>query len=293
MPLPRRPRFTLRTPVRALELGERTLLMGILNVTPDSFSDGGLYAAPEKAVERALAMEREGAGIVDLGAESTRPGSARITAEEEWARLAPVLRALAGRLSVPISVDTFKPAVAESALAAGAEIVNFPVLSPVAPMAAVAARAGAPLVLMHARGTPETMRQMEPLADHMGEVLRGLKGLAAEAVAAGAPRQSLLLDPGFGFGKNGDENFTLLARLDAMHALGRPLLAGTSRKSFIGRALGRAAGAADSIAGERQWGTAATVTAAVLAGAHVVRVHDVAEMAQVARVADRILAASL
>ena len=277
-----RPRYTVRTSRRELQLGERTLVMGILNVTPDSFSDGGAFHTPALAAGRALEMQSQGAGIIDVGAESTRPGSARIDAAEEWARLEPVLRELAGRLSVPLSIDTYKPQVAAAALEAGAEIVNFQALSPVAAMAGVAARAGAPLVVMHVRGTPETMHRLPPLADPAGEVLRGLEQLVAEAESAGAP--ALLLDPGFGFGKNGDENFTLLARLAELHKIERPLVVGTSRKSFIGRAL-------DRPENERQWGTAATVTAAILAGAHIVRVHDVAEIVQVARIADRILAA--
>ncbi len=278
-----RPFYTLQLPGRELRLGERTLVMGILNVTPDSFSDGGLYLEPERAIERAFEMERQGADLIDVGAESTRPGSARLSEAEELTRLLPVLEGLCGRMSVPISVDTYKPAVAERAVAAGAELINFPALSPVAEMARVAGAAGVPLVAMHVRGTPENMHRLPPTADVLGEVLAGLRELREQAGAAGLARASLVLDPGFGFGKNGDENFALLAGFGQLHQLQCPLLAGTSRKSFIGRLL-------DLPEGQRAWGTAATVTAAILAGAHMVRVHDVPEMVQVARVADRILA---
>lgn len=277
-----RPRYQLRLPRRTLLLGERTLVMGILNVTPDSFSDGAQFLDPAQALEHALKMERQGADLIDVGAELTRPGSSRIDAAEELGRLLPVLRALCGRVSVPISVDTYKPAVAEQALAAGAELINFPALSPVAEMAALAGRAAVPLAVMHMRGTPETMHRLPPLDDVVGEVFAGLTELRDGALAAGSLREALVLDPGFGFGKNGDENYRLLAGLAKFHQLGCPLLVGTSRKAFIGQALGVPPA-------QRGWGTAATVTAAVLAGAHIVRVHDVGEMVQVVRVADRIL----
>jgi dihydropteroate synthase len=278
----RRPRFQLRLRHTTLLLGDRTLIMGILNVTPDSFSDGGRFLAPADAVARAVEIERQGASILDIGAESTRPGSTPVSEEEETARLLPVLHALQGRISIPLSVDTYKPLVAERALAAGAQLVNFPALSPVADMAAVARRAGAPLVLMHVRGRPADMHRLPPLDDVAGHVHRGLEELRDQALAAGLLRDALILDPGFGFGKNGEENYRLLARLSEFHSLGCPLLAGTSRKAFLGLALGLPPA-------ERAWGTAATVAAAVLAGAHIVRVHDVAEMAQVVGVADRLL----
>ncbi len=264
-----------------LTFPERTLIMGVLNVTPDSFSNGGLYLDPEQAALRAVQMQQEGADIIDIGAESTRPDSGRISEEEELQRLMPVLQKLAGRLAVPISIDTYKPAVAERAVAAGAQIINCVALGDVRQMAEVAARAAVPLVLMHIRGTPETMKRLPPVEDVVGEVREGLRALRDAAVAAGVIREQLILDPGFGFGKNGDENYRLLAGFAALHELGCPLLAGTSRKAFIGRVLG----VPES---ERAWGTAATVTAAILAGAQIVRVHDIAEMVQVARVADQI-----
>ena len=280
-----RPRYRLRLPRRELVLGERTLVMGILNVTPDSFSDGGLYLEPEQAVARAREIERQGADLLDVGAESTRPGSARISEADELARLLPVLEGLHGRVSLPISVDTYKPVVAERAVAAGAELINFPALRPVAEMARVAGRAGVPLVAMHLRGTPDTMHLLPPLEDVVGEVLAGLRQLRDQAWAAGLQREALILDPGFGFGKNGDENYTLLARFGELHQLRCPLLAGTSRKSFIGGTLGLPAH-------QRIWGTAATVAAAIFAGAHIVRVHDATEIVQVVRVSDRIRGAA-
>ena len=281
----RRPRKTIRLPRGNLVLGERTLVMGILNVTPDSFSDGGLFTGVDEAVERALQMEREGADMIDVGAESTRPGSERITGDAELERLLPVLQRLAGRVKVPIAVDTYKPAVAEPAFAAGASIINFPVLSPIRAMAELAARLAAPLVAMHVRGTPADMANLPLLEGVTAYVLDGLRDLRDQAFAAGLPEDMLLLDPGFGFGKNRDENFRMLAELDQLHQLGCPLLVGTSRKSFIGHIL-------NLPPDERVLGTAATVTAAILAGAHVVRVHDVAPMVQAARIADAILNAS-
>jgi dihydropteroate synthase len=258
--------------------------MGILNVTPDSFSDGGLFLDAGAAVARAQQMEEEGAACIDIGGESTRPGSARTEAEEELRRVLPVIEALAGRLRAPLSVDTVRPQVAERALAAGASIINYVAFTgATAAMAELAQRAGAALVLTHVRGEPATMHQLPPLADPAGEVRDGLEKLKAEAVAAGLPAERVWLDPGLGFGKNGDENFAVLARLGELQQLGCPLVVGPSRKSFLGRLL-------DLPVGQRRFGAAATVTAAVLAGAHVVRVHDVAEMAQVARVADAIRA---
>jgi len=294
----RAPIFRLRLPKRELALGERTLVMGILNVTPDSFSDGGRFAGASLAIDRGRAMEAEGADIVDIGGESTRPGSARISEAEELERILPVLEGLRGRIAVPISVDTCKPAVAARAVAAGAEIINFPALTPMPEMAEVARNCGAALVAMQARGQPDTMHRLPPLEDVVSEVLAGMRTLRDQAWAAGVGRESLVLDPGFGFGKNGDENYSLLAGFARLHELGCPLLAGTSRKAFIGRTLELPARAADAsfdgAAGRddtihpRAWGTAATVACAVLAGAHIVRVHDVAEMSQVARVADRV-----
>ncbi|HKO03782.1 MAG TPA: dihydropteroate synthase [Candidatus Acidoferrales bacterium] len=278
-----RKRFRLRLAGRTLVLGERTLVMGVLNVTPDSFSDGGKWLEPEAAAQRALEMEAAGAHIVDLGGESTRPGSDAVTAEMEMTRVLPVLELLRGRLKIPISIDTQKAAVAEAALAAGAEMVNdVSGLRTDPALVAVVRGARAGLVLMHMRGRPKTMQQRPFARDVMADVTRGLREALGRARAAGIPRERIVLDPGIGFGKSVEQNCELLARLPELARLGCPLLVGASRKAFLGTLLG---GAAED---RRIWGTAAAVTAAVVGGAHIVRVHDVAEMAQVVRVADAI-----
>jgi len=277
----RRKKFHLRLPSRTLALGERTLIMGALNVTPDSFSDGGLYFDAAAAVTRAFEIERQGADILDIGAESTRPGSEGISGEEELRRVLPVLEKLRGRLKIPISIDTSKSKVAEAAAAAGAEILNDVTGLRADPrIAEVARRHKMLLILMHMRGEPRTMQKMAFAGNVMRDVSAGLRRAAAAAMRAGVTKQQIILDPGIGFGKSYAQNFELLARLPELARLGFPLLVGTSRKTFIGRALG---GAPES---GRAWGTAATVTASILGGAHIVRVHDVAEMAQVARVTD-------
>lgn len=282
----KRKSFRLKLPTRTLDLGERTLVMGVLNVTPDSFSDGGQFFDAEKAVEHALAMERAGADILDVGGESTRPGAADISAEEEIGRVVPVLQKLRGQLKIPISIDTQKAAVAQAAVEAGAEILNdVSGLRTDPAIAEVARRRGLPVILMHMRGTPGTMQQ-EPFArDVMRDVTRGLLQAASRARRGGIAKSQIILDPGIGFGKSFDQNFELLARLPELARLGYPLLVGTSRKAFIGHALG---GAPED---QRLWGTAATVTASILGGAHIVRVHDVAEMTQIASIADSLLAA--
>jgi len=276
--------FRLKLHSRTLVLGERTLLMGVLNVTPDSFSDGGRYRDAGAAVRRALEMEAEGADIIDIGGESTRPGSEPVSAETELARVLPVVEGLRGRLKIPISIDTQKTRVAEAALAAGAEMVNdVSALRTDPALAEVVRRARVPLVLMHMRGRPKTM-QLRPFArDVMADVTRGLREALGRARRAGIPRSRLILDPGIGFGKSVEQNCELLARLPELARLGCPLLVGTSRKAFLGALAG--GGTED----RRIWGTAASVTATVLGGAHIVRVHDVAEMLRVVRVADGIV----
>jgi len=277
----RRKAFKLRLPSRILSLGERTLVMGVLNVTPDSFSDGGAYFDADAAVARGLEIESAGADILDIGGESTRPGAARISVEEERRRILPVLLKLRGRLEIPISIDTSKSEVAEAAAEAGAESINdVTALRADARIAEVARRRKLPLILMHMRGDPRTMQRKPFAREVMRDVTAALKKAVATARRAGVAKSQIVLDPGFGFGKSYEQNFELLARLPELARLGYPLLAGTSHKSFLGRALG---GAAES---DRIWGTAATVAASILGGAHIVRVHDVAEMAQVARVAD-------
>ena len=280
--------FRLNMRRGTLVLGRKTLVMGVLNVTPDSFSDGGKYLNVRQAVEHALQMQRDGADIIDIGAESTRPGSAEIPVAEELARLLPVLESLRGKLKIPISVDTQKAAVGEIAIGAGAAMINdVSGLRHDPRLAEVVAHHGVPLVLMHMRGTPRTMQKLPFAKDVMKDVLNGLRNSALIARKAGIAKNKIVVDPGIGFGKSLEQNYELLAKLDEIAKLGYPLLVGTSRKGFLGKTLARNGEPAPSE--QRIWGTAATVTASILGGAHIVRVHDVAEMAQVARVADSIL----
>jgi len=287
-----RKRYRLRLPTRTLLLGERTLLMGVLNVTPDSFSDGGRYLDAQSAIARAFELERAGADLLDIGGESTRPGAAPVSAAEELARVMPVLEALRGKLRIPISLDTQKAAVAEAGIAAGAEIVNdVSALRADPALAEVVRRRRVALLLMHMRGTPGTMQQGPFARDVMRDVLTGLRAALGRARRAKIDRSRLLIDPGIGFGKSYEQNFQLLARLQEFSRLGCPLVVGTSRKAFIGWLLGGKKQGQPWPADKRLWGTAATVVAAILGGAHIVRVHDVAEMAQVAPIADAITAA--
>jgi len=269
-------------------LGERTLVMGVLNVTPDSFSDGGNFLEPESAIERAFVIANAGADLLDVGGESTRPGSQETRAAEELDRILPVLEGLRGRLKIPISVDTRRAAVAELAVRAGAEIINdISGLKNDPKIAEVAARHGVPLILMHMRGEPRTM-QVGPFArDVMKDVIQGLRWSVAAARKAGVAKSQIILDPGIGFGKSFAQNYELLQKLPQLAKLGYPLLVGTSRKGFLGATLARDGKPAPPE--ERIWGTAATVTASILNGAHLVRVHDVGEMVQVARVSDCLL----
>jgi dihydropteroate synthase len=282
----RRRKYKLRLASRTLALGERTLVMGVLNVTPDSFSDGGLFLDTDAAVARACEIERAGADILDIGGESTRPGSEGISTEEELRRIIPVLEKLQGKIKIPISVDTSKSEVAEAAATAGAEMLNdITALRNDPRIADVARRRKLPLILMHMRGKPRTMQKGPFAKDVVGDVLTGLRHAIAIARRADVAKSQIVIDPGIGFGKNYSQNFELLARLPEIARLGFPLLIGTSRKSFISRTLeGSASGRAPESA--RMWGTAATVAASILQGAHIVRVHEVAEMVQVARVTD-------
>lgn len=281
-----RRKFALTLPSGVLVLGERTLVMGVLNVTPDSFSDGGHFLETENAVKHALEMQRAGADLIDIGGESARPGAIGISAEEELRRILPVLRGLRRRLRIPISVDTCKVEVAQVALAAGAEMINdISGLRADPELARVAKRGGVPLALMHTRGTPKTMQQLKPAKNIWREVERGLRWSVERALKAGVRRGQLLIDPGIGFGKTVTQNYELLCRLDRLQKFKLPILIGTSRKSFIGKVLGSAPPE------QRLFGTASSVAASILAGAHIVRVHDVAEMVQVVRVADAVLRA--
>src|SRR6266404_1182137 len=284
----RRKLFRLKLPSRTLVLGKRTLIMGVLNVTPDSFSDGSKFYTEEHAIEHALQMERAGADLIDIGAESTRPGSEGISTEEEWRRLFPVLSGLRRLLKIPISIDTQKAEVAETALDAGAEIINdISGLKSDPRIAEVAARHRVSLILMHMRGEPRTMQKRPFARDVMKDVLHGLRRSVAITVKAGVAKSQIILDPGIGFGKSYAQNYELLQKLAQLAKLGYPLLVGTSRKGCLGATLAR--DGTPAAPEERIWGTAATVTASILNGTHIVRVHDVAEMAQVARAADCIL----
>lgn len=284
MPIAARAQFTLPLPGRApLELGRRTLVMGILNITPDSFSDGGRALDPSRAVDLAVAMQAAGADIIDLGAESTRPGAAALDVDEEWARLEPVLRGLASAATVPLSIDSYKAEIAHRALAAGVHIVNdISGLRYDAGLAAVVAASGAPLVLMHMRGESRQMYARAEYDDVVGEVAAELTWSIDRAVAAGVDRGRLIVDPGIGFAKRAEHSMQVLAALEAFAALGCPILSGPSRKSYLTKAIG------SREADARDWATAAAVTASVLGGAHILRVHNVAAMVDVVRVADAI-----
>jgi dihydropteroate synthase len=281
------PRRTYAIPLpdrRSLALGERCLVMGILNVTPDSFAERAHRIEAGAAAGAALEMEREGADLIDVGGQSTRPGSQPVSAGEELGRVLPVLQALRGRIRVPLSIDTSKSEVARAALAEGAAIVNDVSGLRVDPaLARVAADAGAPLVLMHSRGTPETMIDEAAYGDVVREAATELRGAIAVATTGGVPIEQIIVDPGIGFAKRAAHSYGVLARLaEFAAALDRPVLVGASRKSFLRAASG------GRPAAERDWATAAAVTAAVLGGAHIVRVHAVAEMAQVVRTAEEI-----
>ena len=275
---------------RILPVGERTFIMGILNVTPDSFSDGAQFSYLDKALAHAEQMIAEGADIIDVGGESTRPGAVPVTAEEEIARVVPVIEALATRADTPISIDTTKALVAREALAAGATIVNdISALRFDFHIADEVAAAGAGLVLMHSRGTPVTMHKLPPVADIMKEVVSSLNSSITMAERRGVKRESICIDPGIGFGKSQEQNLELIAKLDQLAAAfpDFPLLIGTSRKSFIGRLLANEAGEPAPVE-ERLSGTLATISAAVLKGAHIVRTHDVRATRDSVRVIDAI-----
>lgn len=261
---------------RTIDLAVRPCIMGILNVTPDSFSDGNRFLDTEKAVARALALEAEGADIIDIGGESTRPDAVPVSVEDELRRVIPVVERLAGRLAIPLSIDTTKAVVAEAALAAGAEIVNDISAMTFDPrMAGVAAAAGAGVVLQHTRGTPGEMQKDTRYGDLIRDITTFLGEAIRKASLAGISEDRVVVDPGIGFGKDCKGNLEILRRLDEFSSLGRPVLVGTSRKSFIGTVLGRNVE-------ERLFGTAATVALALANGAAIFRVHDVRAMRDVA-----------
>ncbi len=270
---------------RSLPYGERTLVMGVLNVTPDSFSDGGEFFSLERAVAHAEQMIAEAADIIDIGGESTRPGSAFVSEGEELQRVIPVIERLATKSPVPISIDTTKSSVARAAIAAGAEIVNDISGLRFDPLIAdEAARAKAGLVLMHSRGTPKDMQQLPPVDDIMSEVIGELRKSVLVAEERGVAHANIAIDPGIGFGKTLDQNLELIARLDQLtrEFADLPILIGTSRKSFLGKLLNGAP------AEQRLHGTIASVVASVLNGAHIVRVHDVKATVEAIKVADAV-----
>ena len=270
---------------RALELGARTFVMGVVNVTPDSFSDGGLRFDAGRAIEDAVRMAAEGADIIDIGGESTRPGAPALDQDEENRRVLPVIDGVHRQVSTPISVDTCKASVAERALDLGAAIVNdISALASDPALAGVVARRQAAVVLMHNRGRSVSMYEHATYADVVREVSNELLERVETALHAGIARDRIVIDPGLGFAKRAEHSLAALAGLERFAALGYPLLSGPSRKSFLKVALG------EVVPGERVWGTAAAVAVSIVLGAHIVRVHDVAEMVQVARVADSIAA---
>jgi dihydropteroate synthase len=277
-----RKRFEWKLRDRSLNLGDRTLIAGVLNVTPDSFSDGGIYEDPDRAFARAIELEEAGADILDIGAESTRPGSARISEAEELRRLVPVLKRLKGKLTIPISVDTYKSGVAEKAMELEAQIINDPSgLTFDAELARKVSNGNAGLILNHMRGTPESWAKLPPLKDLIRTIRSELEASAHRATLAGLDRKRIVIDPGLGFGKRREQNAEILAQLGELARLEYPVMTGPSRKHFL----------AKESADGTEFATAAAVAAAVLNGAHVVRVHDVKAMRAVVEVADEILRA--
>ena len=265
-------------------IGHKTLVMGVLNVTPDSFSDGGLFSNPDSAIRHAISMVEAGADLIDIGGESSRPGAAPVPVDEEIRRVVPIIEAIAGRIDVPISVDTYKAPVAQAALDAGALIVNdisSATLDPAMPHLIAARRC--PAILMHMRGTPRDMQTNTDYEDLMGEISGFLRARVRAIAEAGVDKRMLIIDPGIGFAKTVEQNLEILRRLRELKSIGRPILVGTSRKSTIGKVLGNLPPE------ERLEGTAATVAIAIANGADIVRVHDVKEMARTARMADAIV----
>ncbi|MFB3884209.1 MAG: dihydropteroate synthase [Thermodesulfobacteriota bacterium] len=275
-------RYSIRCRKKTYTLGKRTLLMGVLNVTPDSFSDGGLFFDQEKAIAHGLRMMEEGADFIDIGGESTRPGSKPLGLEEELRRVIPVIESLAKEGEVPISIDTYKSAVAERAIAAGAEIINdisglhFDPL-----LGKVAAKEGVPIVLMHIRGTPETMQKDVHYDSLFSEILQYLKESIRRAESAGVDPQQIIVDPGIGFGKNLEDNLLIIKHMQEFRVLGKPLLLGTSRKTFIGKIL-------NAEVNGRLEGTLSSIAICAMNGAHIIRCHDVLQARKAVAVADAI-----
>ncbi len=261
------------------EFSGKTLVCGILNITPDSFSDGGIFLNPDRAADRALQMVDEGADMIDIGAESSRPGASPVSAEEEQGRLLPVLKKIRGRINVPVSVDTYKPETAHAVINEGADIINDITGLRSPDMASLVAKTGAGIVIMHMQGTPDTMQENPFYSDVVKEVKDFLQGAVCKAVSEGIPRGNIAIDPGIGFGKNTLHNLQLINNLEEFSGINRPLLIGVSRKSIIGDIL-------KLPLTERLEGTAALVACAALRGASIVRVHDVKPMVRVVRMVD-------
>jgi len=276
--------FLIKTPEREISIGERTLVMGVVNMTPDSFSDGGQYGSLEEAAVCARRMEEEGADIIDVGGESTRPGSESVSSSEELQRVIPLVKALKAILHVPISVDTRKASVAKAALDEGAEIINdISALRNDVKMGKLVASSGVPIVLMHMRGTPKTMQQNDLYYRSLcGDIINFLRERIDAAQLLGIKKENIIIDPGIGFGKTAGDNLRLIKYLEEFRTIGRPILIGASRKGFIGLVAG-------GEPHERVEGTAATVAAAIMHGAHIIRVHDVAAMKKVAAMTDAIV----
>jgi dihydropteroate synthase len=278
--------YTWLLPRTSIALGKRTAIMGILNVTPDSFSDGGAYLEPEKALERGVQLQEQGADIVDIGGESSRPGSRAVSEDEEARRVLPIVEALGRRLTIPISIDTYRSQIARRALDAGAQIVNDISAFRFDPeMATVVRDHKAAVVLMHSRGNREDLHTQPPMDDAVKQVLADLKKSVQLALDCGIARESIVIDPGIGFGKRAEESLALLQNVRGLSPLECAVLVGTSRKSFIRKVAGIGADQPYSA----NWGTAATVAVAVMQGAHIVRVHDVQEMRTFVDVMDAVV----
>ncbi|MCH2207971.1 MAG: dihydropteroate synthase [Lentisphaerales bacterium] len=280
----KRPVYNFKSARKTLELGKQTLIMGVLNCTPDSFSDGGSYEDINAMVNRALEMIDQGAGLIDIGGESTRPGSEPVFEEEELKRVIPVIKKLREKSDILISIDTTKAKVAEAAIAAGADIINdisgFKI-DPKMKQVAIDTKAGC--MLMHMRGTPQTMQQFLEYDDIVEDIISYFQEIIDDLVSSGIDRQCLMIDPGIGFSKNVEQNLTLIRQLTDFEKLKLPILLGTSRKSFIGHVLGK------QDPTDRVWGTAASIAIGIANGAHVVRVHDIKEMSDVARLSDSLI----
>ena len=271
----------------SLELSKRTHVMGILNVTPDSFSDGGRYLEREKAIEHGIAMARDGADIIDVGGESTRPYSKKISVDEEMERVIPVIEALSRELNIPICIDTYKSEIAKKAIQAGASMINDISAFRIDPdLIPVVQESGVPVILMHMKGTPDSMQDNPTYDDLMGEILDFLKNAVDRALNGGINEDMIIIDPGIGFGKTFDHNLQIINTLHKFHSLGRPILLGTSRKAFIGHIL-------DKEPQDRDTGTMATIAAGVMNGAHIVRVHDVKKGVETVKVIDAIKRGSI